>query len=66
LFLWFIFCWSGVVLASSGNFAVAVSLVCKQIGIKCTTVFPVNTYATQLKTASKNGANVVLEGLSGF
>ena len=53
---------SGVVLASSGNFAVAVSLVCKQMGFKCTAVFPTNTYATQLKTTARNGAAVVLEG----
>jgi threonine dehydratase len=53
---------AGVVLASSGNFAVAVSLVCKQMGVKCTAVFPTNTYATQLKTTARNGAAVVLEG----
>lgn len=51
-----------MVLASSGNFAVAATLVCHQLGIPCTVVFPLNTFATQLKTSTKSGATVILEG----
>jgi threonine dehydratase len=49
---------TGVVVVSSGNFATATSLACKQLGIKCTVVFPNNVYPTQLRTSKKNGAVV--------
>lgn len=34
----------GVVIASSGNFSSAAALICRQMSIKCTVVFPLNIY----------------------
>ncbi len=54
---------TGIVLASSGNFSAAATFICKQMGIPCTVVFPLNTYPSQIRTAEKNSATIMLHGM---
>jgi len=52
----------GVVCASSGNFAVALSHHAKEMGIECVIVLPTGSYFTQVTTSRANGAKVILHG----